>query len=191
MNFYGRVSKKEREAQQERDKDRIIPTDYLTGNIDIAKSPLEYLLDNEDYDAIHAALAVFEPRTKAILEMRFGFNGEAKTLKEIGKEFNVSGDRIREIEARALRRLKHPTFTKELRGYVARKMTQNILGYYNKVPARHYVPEWKRPVCHWVTQHRYRIGGTADFDMISFLRGKMTIRQLHDYLRSKGIQVEE
>ena len=50
-----------------------------------------------------------DPRSKQVLEMRYGFNGEKKTLQQIGDMFGVCRERIRQIERKALRRLKHPS----------------------------------------------------------------------------------
>ena len=51
--------------------------------------------------------------------MRFGLtDGPPHTLEEVGKEFNVTRERIRQIEAKALRKLRHPTRSKKLRDYV-------------------------------------------------------------------------
>ena len=59
------------------------------------------------------------PREERVLSMRFGLtDGHPHTLEEVGKEFNVTRERIRQIEAKALRKLRHPTRSKKLRDYV-------------------------------------------------------------------------
>lgn len=56
------------------------------------------------------------PREQRVLLLRFGFDtGKARTLEEVGKEFNVTRDRIRQIEAKALRKLRHPYHSRNLR----------------------------------------------------------------------------
>ena len=53
-----------------------------------------------------------------MLQLRFGLeDGRARTLEEVGKEFNVTRERIRQIEAKALRKLRHPSRRKFLSGY--------------------------------------------------------------------------
>ena len=64
-------------------------------------------------------LDTLTPREKKVLELRFGIvDGRTRTLEEVGKEFNVTRERIRQIEAKALRKLRHPTRSKKLRDYV-------------------------------------------------------------------------
>jgi RNA polymerase primary sigma factor len=58
-------------------------------------------------------------REKRVLQLRFGLkDGHARTLEEVGKEFNVTRERIRQIEGKALRKLRHPTRSRKLKGYL-------------------------------------------------------------------------
>ncbi len=58
-------------------------------------------------------------REEKVLRLRFGLDdGRARTLEEVGKEFNVTRERIRQIEAKALRKLRHPSRSKKLRDYL-------------------------------------------------------------------------
>ena len=58
-------------------------------------------------------------REKKVLELRFGINdGRARTLEEVGQIFGVTRERIRQIEAKALRKLKHPSRSKKLRDFL-------------------------------------------------------------------------
>ena len=58
-------------------------------------------------------------REEKVLRLRFGLlDGRTRTLEEVGKEFNVTRERIRQIEAKALRKLKHPTRSKRLKDFV-------------------------------------------------------------------------
>ena len=53
------------------------------------------------------------------MRLRFGMNaGRARTLEEVGKEFDVTRERIRQIEAKALRKLRHPSRSRKLRDYL-------------------------------------------------------------------------
>ena len=64
-------------------------------------------------------LKTLTPREERVLSMRFGLtDGHPHPLEEVGKEFNVTRERIRQIEAKALRKLRHPTRSKKLRDYV-------------------------------------------------------------------------
>jgi RNA polymerase primary sigma factor len=57
-------------------------------------------------------------REQKVLLLRFGLtDGRTRTLEEVGKEFNVTRERIRQIEAKALRKLRHPSRSKHLKGF--------------------------------------------------------------------------
>ena len=59
------------------------------------------------------------PREEKVLRLRFGLeDGRPRTLEEVGKEFNVTRERIRQIEAKALRKLRHPSRSKKLRDFL-------------------------------------------------------------------------
>jgi len=64
-------------------------------------------------------LDTLTPREEKVLKLRFGLeDGRARTLEEVGKEFNVTRERIRQIEAKALRKLRHPSRSKKLRDFL-------------------------------------------------------------------------
>ncbi len=64
-------------------------------------------------------LDTLNPRESMVLKLRFGLeDGRARTLEEVGKEFNVTRERIRQIEAKALRKLRHPSRSKKLKDYL-------------------------------------------------------------------------
>ena len=70
-------------------------------------------------EQIQNALAVLSPRERQVLELRFGLiDGKDHTLEEVGKYFHVTRERIRQIEAKALRKLRHPTRSRHLRDYL-------------------------------------------------------------------------
>ena len=64
-------------------------------------------------------LETLTPREEKVLRLRFGLeDGRPRTLEEVGKEFNVTRERIRQIEAKALRKLRHPSRSKKLRDFL-------------------------------------------------------------------------
>ena len=64
-------------------------------------------------------LKTLTPREEKVLRLRFGLeDGRPRTLEEVGKEFNVTRERIRQIEAKALRKLRHPSRSKKLRDFL-------------------------------------------------------------------------
>lgn len=70
-------------------------------------------------DALSEVLETLTPREKKVLEMRFGLkDGKIKTLEEVGKEFKVTRERIRQIEAKAVRKLRHPTRARKLKDFL-------------------------------------------------------------------------
>ena len=70
-------------------------------------------------DQIRSVLSFLSDREREVLEMRFGLNdGKDHTLEEVGRSFGVTRERIRQIEAKALRKLRHPSRSKSLRDYL-------------------------------------------------------------------------
>jgi RNA polymerase primary sigma factor len=70
-------------------------------------------------EQIDGVLSSLTPRERRVLQLRFGLeDGRARTLEEVGKEFNVTRERIRQIEAKALRKLRHPTRSRKLKDYL-------------------------------------------------------------------------
>ena len=71
-------------------------------------------------EQITEALGTLTDREQKVLRLRFGLDdGRARTLEEVGKEFNVTRERIRQIEAKALRKLRHPSRGRKLRDYMS------------------------------------------------------------------------
>ncbi|MQN01556.1 MAG: RNA polymerase sigma factor RpoD [Lachnospiraceae bacterium] len=70
-------------------------------------------------EQLNEVLDTLTPREKKVLILRFGLeDGRSRTLEEVGKEFNVTRERIRQIEAKALRKLRHPSRSKKLKDYL-------------------------------------------------------------------------
>ncbi len=64
-------------------------------------------------------MATLTEREQRVLCLRFGLiDGRSRTLEEVGREFNVTRERIRQIEAKALRKLRHPSRSKKLKDYL-------------------------------------------------------------------------
>ncbi|MBO4962195.1 MAG: sigma-70 family RNA polymerase sigma factor, partial [Clostridia bacterium] len=81
-------------------------------------SPGEIVAQSMLKDQLLAVLATLTPREEKVLRLRFGIDdGRQRTLEEVGKEFNVTRERIRQIEAKALRKLRNPSRSKPLREY--------------------------------------------------------------------------
>ena len=70
-------------------------------------------------EQLEEVMNTLTPREAKVLKLRFGLeDGKARTLEEVGKEFNVTRERIRQIEAKALRKLRHPSRSKKLKDYL-------------------------------------------------------------------------
>ncbi len=70
-------------------------------------------------EQIEEVLTALTPREQRVLRLRFGLeDGRSRTLEEVGQEFNVTRERIRQIEAKALRKLRHPTRSRKLKDYL-------------------------------------------------------------------------
>ncbi|MBE6575444.1 MAG: RNA polymerase sigma factor RpoD [Ruminococcaceae bacterium] len=70
-------------------------------------------------EQLNEVLHTLTPREEHVLKLRFGLeDGRSRTLEEVGKEFNITRERIRQIEAKALRKLRHPSRSKRLRDYL-------------------------------------------------------------------------
>lgn len=83
-----------------------------------AHDPMELTAMNLLRDKLRDVLDTLNPREREVLEQRFGLvDGAGRTLEEVGKQFQVTRERIRQIEAKALRKLRHPTRIRKLGGF--------------------------------------------------------------------------
>jgi RNA polymerase primary sigma factor len=90
----------------------FIEDDKLPGPVDAASSQLLK-------EQLHTILDSLSDRERAVLEMRFGLkNGEAHTLEEVGRAFGVTRERVRQIESKALRKLRHPGHRRKLKDFL-------------------------------------------------------------------------
>ena len=82
-------------------------------------SPEEYTENEILKEEIKEVLQTLQPREQEVLELRFGLtDGTCHTLEDVGKRFNVTRERIRQIEAKALRKLRHPSRAKKLKDFL-------------------------------------------------------------------------
>lgn len=86
-----------------------------------AMSPDDYAANELLKDELNEVLLELTDREEKVLRLRFGLDdGRTRTLEEVGKEFSVTRERIRQIEAKALRKLKHPSRSKRLKDFLDR-----------------------------------------------------------------------
>ena len=82
-------------------------------------SPEDFTTNEILKEEIKSVLSTLQPREQQVLELRFGLiDGTSYTLEEVGKKFNVTRERIRQIEAKALRKLRHPSRAKKLKDFM-------------------------------------------------------------------------
>ena len=86
---------------------------------DDAPAPAEAVASTLLKEQLMEVLASLTPREARVLRLRYGLDdGKARTLEEVGREFNVTRERIRQIEAKALRKLRHPSRSKKLKDFL-------------------------------------------------------------------------
>lgn len=86
---------------------------------DTALSPADSATFSMLREELNNALGSLTPREREVVTLRFGLeDGRARTLEEVGREFNVTRERIRQIEAKALRKLRHPSRSKRLKDFL-------------------------------------------------------------------------
>jgi RNA polymerase primary sigma factor len=83
-----------------------------------AVTPLDSAIQANLREATTQVLACLTPREERILRMRFGIGTDSHTLEEVGNQFSVTRERIRQIEAKTLRKLKHPHHSRKLRSFL-------------------------------------------------------------------------
>jgi RNA polymerase primary sigma factor len=83
------------------------------------ESPVEMATNTGLVETVQSVLAGLTPREAKVLRMRFGIEMNTDhTLEEVGKQFDVTRERIRQIEAKALRKLRHPSRSEQLRSFL-------------------------------------------------------------------------
>ena len=82
-------------------------------------SPEEYATNEMLKDEISEVLLTLTEREEKVIRLRFGLeDGKSRTLEEVGQMFGVTRERIRQIEAKALRKLRHPSRSRKLKDYM-------------------------------------------------------------------------
>ena len=95
-----------------------VPLEYAHDLADEGMSPEEETILSELKKKTTHVLSSLTAREERVLRMRFGMGVKEHTLEEIGKTYGVTRGRIRDIEAKALRKLKHPSKTRKLRSFL-------------------------------------------------------------------------
>lgn len=111
------------------DSDDAFIKDFIENEDDF--SPSETMAGNDLKERVREVLKTLTPREEKILKMRFGIDVASEhTLEEVGKDFSVTRERIRQIEVKALRKLRHPSRSKKLLSFLE-KEAEEVLPYEN------------------------------------------------------------
>ena len=96
-----------------------MPVDKVREIMRVAHAPADAASHTMLREQLSDVLSTLTPREAKVLKLRFGLeDGRSRTLEEVGKEFNVTRERIRQIEAKALRKLRHPSRSRKLKDYL-------------------------------------------------------------------------
>jgi len=99
--------------------------DFIESETDT--SPSDTVANNDLKERVREVLKTLTPREEKVLKMRFGIDVASEhTLEEVGKDFSVTRERIRQIEVKALRKLRHPSRSKKLRSFFEREIDENM-----------------------------------------------------------------
>jgi RNA polymerase primary sigma factor len=83
------------------------------------ETPFDAAATNLEREALDGVLRLLSERERVVLRMRFGLDGAMpRTLEDVGREFALTRERIRQIEAKALRKLRHPSRSEQLRSFL-------------------------------------------------------------------------
>ncbi|VVB81399.1 RNA polymerase sigma factor RpoD [uncultured archaeon] len=100
------------------DEENVKMSDFVKD--DTFQEPIEYVSALDLKERIRSVLSVIDARDREILELRFGLSGRVYTLEEVGAIYNLSRERVRQIEAHVLRKLSHPSRRRRLEGFLDR-----------------------------------------------------------------------
>ncbi len=108
-----------RSRSKRRSGTRATPFSATSSKTSRCPQPLEIASQQLLKAQICDALNKLTERERKIIVLRFGLeDGKFRTLEEVGREFGITRERIRQIEAKALRKLRHPSYSRKLRGYL-------------------------------------------------------------------------
>ncbi len=100
--------------------------DFIESDTDF--SPSDTVANNDLKERVREVLKTLTPREEKVLKMRFGIDVASEhTLEEVGKDFSVTRERIRQIEVKALRKLRHPSRSKKLKTFFEKEFDQEFL----------------------------------------------------------------
>jgi RNA polymerase sigma factor (sigma-70 family) len=89
------------------------------GELVSIEAPEDIVLKKELVERINESIDILEPRQKEVLELRFGLtDGRIHSMEEVGKKFDVSPERVRQLEVNAIHKLRHPTVANKLKGFI-------------------------------------------------------------------------
>jgi RNA polymerase primary sigma factor len=90
-------------------------------------SPVDAVINEDLKEKVREILKTLTPREEKVLKMRFGIDVASEhTLEEVGKDFSVTRERIRQIEVKALRKLRHPSRSKKLQSFIEKELDGNL-----------------------------------------------------------------
>lgn len=90
-------------------------------------TPVDAVVNDDLKEKVREILKTLTPREEKVLKMRFGIDVASEhTLEEVGKDFSVTRERIRQIEVKALRKLRHPSRSKKLQSFFEKELDQNV-----------------------------------------------------------------
>jgi RNA polymerase primary sigma factor len=107
------------------DSDDAYIKDFIESENDF--SPSDTVASNDLKEKVREILKTLTPREEKVLKMRFGIDVSSEhTLEEVGKDFSVTRERIRQIEVKALRKLRHPSRSKKLRSFFDKEIEETL-----------------------------------------------------------------
>lgn len=108
------------------DSDDAYIKDFIESENDF--SPSDTVANNDLKERVREILKTLTPREEKVLKMRFGIDVASEhTLEEVGKDFSVTRERIRQIEVKALRKLRHPSRSKKLRSFFEQEIDETVV----------------------------------------------------------------
>ena len=103
-------------AEEDLDTERL--SLFKIDNVEALNDNLDEIIERKALrEALDKLLETFTPREQEIIRLRFGFNGVPKTLEEVGQIFDVTRERVRQIENKCIRQLRHPAKSKRIRDF--------------------------------------------------------------------------